>query len=365
MKRNNSTAWICLFLALFILPSLLFPLVKGHINTENTENRTLALFPSFAADSFEDFPADFEDYYNDRLPFRNQLIRLNNTLQYALFRQQDINGVAIGQDGWLFYCSEEAGNPVNQSLGCWHFTDDQLAEIAESMQRTKDALEKQGKEFVLFIPPNKETVYMEKLPAYYEQENEYTSSDQLVDYLAEHTDVTVVYPKAELLAFKEANPDIQLYRKLDSHWNNAGAYLGARALCRALNIELPELTALTLERIQLTSGDLAVVMNAAVVDTDTDYELSGFSELESEALKEDAESEFIFETPGADRRRIFIARDSYSLALVPILSRLFEGSVFVHHSNFVPAQLDEFDADIYVLEIVERNIYQIPQYAVK
>ena len=73
-------------------------------------------------------------------------------LQYFLFRQQDINGVAIGRDGWLFYCSEEAGNPVNQSLGCWHFSEEELRTMAESMQGTKDALAKRGIEFVLFIP---------------------------------------------------------------------------------------------------------------------------------------------------------------------------------------------------------------------
>ena len=364
MKRNNSTAWICLFLALFILPSLLFPLVKGQINTENTENRTLANFPSLSSSDFEDFPAGFEAYYNDRLPFRNQLIRLNNTLQYALFRQQEINGVAIGRDGWLFYCSEEAGNPVEQSLGGWHFTEEQLERIAESMQRTKDVLESQGKEFVLFIAPNKETVYMEKLPAYYERADEYTSTDQLADYLAAHTDVTVVRPEGEILDFKKEHPDIQLYRKLDSHWNNAGAYLGTRALCRALGVELPELTELDMERVQLTEGDLETVMNAAVTDTDTDYTLSGYSSLETVTLKDDAQSECIFETKGADSRRIFVSRDSYSIALAPILSSQFEKAVYVHHSNFTPSQIDEFDADIYILEIVERNIRLIPQYAV-
>lgn len=364
MKKKNAVMWLCLFVLLFIVPQLLYPFVKPYLNNANTENRTLAEKPSLTADGFESFPADYEEYYNDAMPYRNQLIRLNNTLQYFLFRQQDINGVAIGRDGWLFYCSEEAGNPVNQSLGCWHFSEEELKNMAESMQRTKDTLAERGIEFVLFIPPNKETIYMEKLPSYYEQQDEYTATDQLVDYLGEHTDVTVVYPKAELLEYKEKHPDEQLYLKLDSHWNNLGAYIGAKSLAAALGIDMPEAESLGITKVQKTSGDLAVVMNAAVTDVDIDYELSGITELTSEKIKDDEQSEMVFMTAGADKRRLFVARDSYSIALAPIIATQFESSVFVHHTLFSQDKIFASDADIYVLEIVERNEYQLPLYAV-
>ena len=364
MKKKIAFGWLCLFAALFILPSLLWPPVKPLFDSENRENRTLAEKPALRAESFESFPADYEAYYNDALPFRNQLIRLNNTLQYFLFRQQDINGVAIGRDGWLFYCSEEAGNPVNQSLGCWHFSEEELRTMAESMQGTKDALAKRGIEFVLFIPPNKETVYTEKLPSYYERQDEYTATDQLVDYLREHTDVTVVYPKAELLAYKEQHPDTQLYLKLDSHWNNLGAYIGARSLAAALGLKMPAPEELGLKAVQKSTGDLATVMNAAVTDVDTDYELSGFSPFTAEKIKDDVESELVYSAPGADRRRVFMARDSYSVALAPILAAQFEQSTFVHHSLYSQDKIFAADADVYVLEIVERYEYQLPMYAV-
>ncbi len=364
MKKKNAVMWLCLFAVLFILPQLLYPIVKPYLDTENTENRALAKKPTLTLDSLESFPADYENYYNDTMPYRNQLIRFNNTLQYFLFRQQDINGVAIGRDGWLFYCSEEAGNPVNQSLGCWHFSDDELKTMAESMQLTKDTLAERGIEFALFIPPNKETIYMEKLPSYYEQQDEYTATDQLVDYLREHTDVTVVYPKKELLEYKENHPDMQLYLKLDSHWNNLGAYIGAKSLARALGIEMPDADSINLTKVQKTSGDLAVVMNAAVTDVDIDYELSGITELNTEKIKDDEQSETVYLTRGADKRNIFVARDSYSNALAPILASQFENSAFVHHTLFSQEQIFAADADIYVLEIVERNEYQLPMYSV-
>lgn len=364
MKKKNAILWLCLFALLFILPPLVWPLVRPLFDSENRENRNLAEKPALTAGNFEDYPAEYEAYYNDTMPFRNRLIRLNNTLQYFLFSQQDINGVAIGRDGWLFYCSEEAGNPVNQSLGCWHFSEDELKTMAESMQKTKDTLAKRGMEFVLFIPPNKETIYMEKLPSYYEQQDEYTATDQLVDYLEEHTDVTVVYPKEELLEYKENHPDRQLYLKLDSHWNNLGAYIGAVSLAKALGIDMPSPEDIVLKEIQKNTGDLATVMNAAVTDVDIDYELSGITGLKTVKVKDDAASETVYSTPGADRRSVFVARDSYSIALAPILATQFESSTFVHHTLFSQDRLLSADADIYVLEIVERNEYQIAMYAV-
>lgn len=364
MKNKNAMIWLCLFAVLFIFPPLTWPLLKPFFDSENRENRNLAEKPALTAESFESFPAEFEAYYNDSMPFRNQLIRLNNTLQYFLFRQQDINGVAIGRDGWLFYCSEEAGNPVNQSLGCWHFTGEELKTMAESMQKTKDTLAKHGIEFVLFIPPNKETIYMEKLPSYYEQQDEYTATDQLADYLHEHTDVTVVYPKAELLAYKEEHPNTQLYLKLDSHWNNLGAYIGARSLAKALGLEMPAPEEIGLKELRKNTGDLATVMNAAVTDVDIEYELSGISSLLTEKIKDDEESELVFSTKGADPRKVFVARDSYSIALAPILASQFEETVFVHHTLYSQDKIIAADADVYVLEIVERNEAQLPMYAV-
>lgn len=364
MKKKSAMVWLCLFALLFILPPLTWPLLKPLFSGENRENRNLAEKPALTSENFESFPAEYEAYYNDALPFRNQLIRLNNTLQYFLFRQQDINGVAIGRDGWLFYCSEEAGNPVNQSLGCWHFSEEELQTMAESMQTTKDSLAERGIEFVLFIPPNKETIYMEKLPSYYEQQDEYTATDQLTDYLRAHTDVTVVYPKEELLVYKAKHPDRQLYLKLDSHWNNLGAYIGTRSLAKALGIEMPAPEELAMKEIQKNTGDLATVMNAAVTDVDTDYELFGISPYTAEKLKEDAESELVYTAPGADRRHVFVARDSYSIALAPIFAAQFEKSTFVHHTLYSQDKVLASDADIYVLEIVERNEYQLPMYAV-
>ena len=50
------------------------------------------------------------------------------------------------------------------------FTEGELTQIAAQLTVTAEWLEKQGSEFVLFIAPNKETVYGEDyLPAYYKK----------------------------------------------------------------------------------------------------------------------------------------------------------------------------------------------------
>ena len=60
--------------------------------------------------------------------------------------------------------------------------------------------------------------------------SEKDNTDQIVEYLKTNTDIRVVYPYEELMRFKEKYPDEPLYYHLDTHWNELGAYIGAKAL---------------------------------------------------------------------------------------------------------------------------------------
>ncbi len=299
-------------------------------------------------------PKEYEDYYNDNLPYGNQLIRFHNSIDYFLFRQSSNENVVIGQSGWLFYCDSADGNPVEQSLGYWHFTDDQLQLIADNLMETKRILESFDIEFVLFIAPNKETIYMDELPDYYEADNHYTCTDQLVDYLADNTDIRVVYPKSDLLDARKKNPEQLLYCKLDTHWNNAGAYIGAKSLAGELGIEMPPPEEIRWEEFSVSGGDLANMLNITIKDGDIGYVFSDTASFE--LLEETDESGVIYYAPGTDSRRLFVQRDSFALAMMPSLAAQFEDSMWVHRNDFELQQVFDFNTNIFVLETAERYV---------
>lgn len=363
MTKYKSVMWITIFLMITASPIFTYFFLGQYVDSKNYENRNMASKPILTAENYELFPKEYEAYYNDNLPFRNQLIRFHNSIDYFLFKQSSSERVAIGKNGWLFYCDKTNGNPIEQSLGYWNFTSSQLQTIANNLMSAKRVLESQGIEFVLFIAPNKETIYMDELPDYYEVKSSYTSTDQLIDYLTENTDIRVVYPKQDLLNMKK-NLNMILYHKLDTHWNYAGAYIGAKSLAEELGINMPSLNEISLKSISTSSGDLTKMLNITIKNGDNDYNISDISTLNTINEKKDFDTELIYHTAGADPRKLFVQRDSFSTKLAPSLSTQFEHSMWVHKKYFSQQQLFDYDADIFVLELVERNEKELIKFKI-
>lgn len=363
MTKYKSVMWITIFLMITASPVFTYFFLGQYVDLKNYENRNMASKPILTAENYELFPKEYEAYYNDNLPFRNQLIRFHNSIDYFLFKQSSSERVAIGKNGWLFYCDKTNGNPIEQSLGYWNFTSSQLQTIANNLMSAKRVLESQGIEFVLFIAPNKETIYMDELPDYYEVKSSYTSTDQLIDYLTENTDIRVVYPKQDLLNMKK-NLNMILYHKLDTHWNYAGAYIGAKNLAEELGINMPSLNEISLKSISTSSGDLTKMLNITIKNGDNDYNISDISTLNTINEKKDFDTELIYHTAGADSRKLFVQRDSFSTKLAPSLSTQFEHSMWVHKKYFSQQQLFDYDADIFVLELVERNEKELIKFKI-
>lgn len=364
MSKRKKIAWIALFLIIIVAPSVTYFFLEQYVDTTNYENRNTASKPIFTLENYKDYPSEFENYYNDNIPYRNLLIGLNNTIDYYLFHQSSSDQVLIGKDGWLFYCNSEDGNPVEQSLGYRSFSDEQLRKIADTLMDSKRVLESRGIEFVLFIAPNKETIYEEKLPDYYERKKAETNTDQLIEYLRENTDLRIVYPKEALLREKQENPGVFLYQKLDSHWSNAGGYVGAVCLAEELGVDMPSLEQIALETVPLSTGDLAQMLNISVKDGNIDYNLSGFSNQPVQQEKWDFATEFIYHTSGMDSRNLFVKRDSFSTALAPYIASRFENSCFMHKDCYNQQQIFDYDADIFVLETAERYIDDLGDFRI-
>lgn len=356
MQRNKIITWIVIFMVITVSPAFTNFFLEGFLDSENYENREKAEKPVLTLRNYRTFPQEYESYYNDNIPYRNQLIRLNNAIDYYLFKKSSNKNVVIGKDGWLLYENEGDGSALSQSLGTWRFTEKQLQKIADNLKKNKQFLENQGIEFVLFIAPNKETIYIDERPDNYEIVNSETSVDQLVKYLEENTDIRVIYPKQELMQAKEARPDMPLYHKLDTHWNNLGAYIGAESLAKELGVNLPSVNEISLKPVKSSVGDLSEMLNVEIKNGNLDYDISGISDLTTETVKSDFFTEYIFHTKGADSRRLFVRRDSYSTALAPSFSPMFEDSMWVHMQNFNQQQIFDYKADIFVFETVERYI---------
>lgn len=213
-----------LFLLVLTAPAVTFPVVRNFIDSENHENRRFAEAPQFSFTEMPSFPGQFDEWFNDYLPYKNQLV-MTNTMKNDLLgvgttAMEYMTGSMVirGKDNWLFYNAEKQQS-FNDYLCNNLYEEAELAEITKSYVRLQEKLKELGIELVVFYATNKEQIYPEYMPSSIVPVGTYSRTDQLVDYLRANTDIPTIYTKEALLKEKEGR---QLFYKYDTHWNNLG-----------------------------------------------------------------------------------------------------------------------------------------------
>ncbi|MEZ5038565.1 MAG: hypothetical protein R2828_01680 [Saprospiraceae bacterium] len=232
------------------LPLLFFGLIGfywmdhyAHIlpQMELQERRVLAKKPQLKLSFLDPFPKDYEAYYNDHFYWRNNLIRLNNYINYYTFKQSALpEKVLVGKAGWLF----KAGFQLDIYRGKFQFTEQQLGQIAQELTRRKLIVEASGAKYYLTIPPQKHSIYPEYLPAGVKKLNEKTCTQQLIDYLQQKTDISYI-DLFEPILEKKAQTDTLLYYQTDHHWNDITGLLAAQVILKRLRVDFPSIEPLS------------------------------------------------------------------------------------------------------------------------
>ena len=360
------------FLLLFIFPTCAFELWGDHFDQTNFEKREPAEKPVFSIDTIEEYPRAYEAYFNDSLPFRNQLITANSLLNLRLFQISAVDYVLFGKDKWMFYnpVALENDDPMGDYYGSNLFTPEELDAMASNLIAARDSLNEQGKEFVVMIAPNKVCMYGDAfLPDDMQRENTYTTADQVFDYLSAHTDLTVVYPKQQLFSAMEQYPDYPFYYKTDTHWNNLGGYIGTQMLLEQVGIATPPIEEYNVVITEKYAGDLAIPLGLqACMKHDNMYVLDDYrkDQIVNESLNyEGSVKVTCSSTTNADERAFFMIQDSFAAAMIPYLNKQFNTCSFAHIDKFTPDLLQKYPSDIVVVEVVERFVWKLMDFKVE
>lgn len=360
MKNKNTfnkVILVALFCILIITPNIAYKFVKEE-NKKNVENRTLSEKPELNIDTYNEYPALYEEYYNDNLPFKSDLVRLNSLIKFKYFDKSPADYVIKGENGWLFYDSKYKNDhdTIADYQGTNKYTKEELEEIAESLKSKKEFLDEKGIEFCVFIAPNKSQIYYEYMPSYIYKNEDKSKADELVEYLRENTDINVVYPKDELLYYKE-NFEYDLYDKTDTHWNNIGAYIGFVELMKAMNPNYEHLDVNELKLIAeaFTKGDLAAMINLTGELRDVYFTVHNFkTDIKVELTEDKGNSLKRYESTNKNGKKLLAYRDSFAVKLIPYLYKEYEESAFVWGAAYNEEQIEQEKPDVVILEVVER-----------
>ena len=174
--------------------------------------------PIRRADDWVDWDADYN----------NPKVKFTEIVEGLIARD-----VYVGKDGWLFYTDS-----IDNYLGTDLYADTMLRRIAKQMQGRADWCEENGITFYFMIAPNKNTIYPEKMMSSM-KEGEQKRIDQVYDYLRENTTVKCIDVRDALIAEKNANPTVDLYYPLDTHWNNHGGFIAYQTIMDTIKQDFP------------------------------------------------------------------------------------------------------------------------------
>ena len=118
------------------------------------------------------------DYIADHFALRQEMVTANAALQTTLLSTSPAEDVIYGKDGWLYY-AETLNDYQNHAT----LTEEEAAQIAQTVADMQAYCEAQGATFLFTIAPNKNSLYPENMPARYLQSDSPGNYELVAPYL--------------------------------------------------------------------------------------------------------------------------------------------------------------------------------------
>ena len=350
MKKKDIIL-IIIIISFIYLPTILFFFLEEKTDKYDYEKRTLNKKPSLNIKTLSEYPKQYEDYYNDHIPFKNEIRTIRSKILYKYFKTGNNISIIVGKDGWLFYNSNnsEKYNSISDFRNTTSFSENEKIIIKDNLEKLNNKLFKKNIEFYLLIPPNKENVYSDYMPKIITRKNgHYSKTEDLINYLNNITNLKIIYPK-NILINNRKNCDT--YFKYDTHWNNYGAYLTSIELLNEMGTTLNYNNSINITKTDY--GDLAR-MNI-MLDKLT-YKMPVIDFYNNIKYACSTQKEFhncTSNNPINDKTILFIG-DSFRELMIQYLAKVYKNSIFIHYDYYNEDLIKKYNPNIVVVEVTER-----------
>jgi len=276
------------------------------------------------------------DSFLDNIPVKETFAQFNTDFTRKLTGSQYINStqVMLGKNDWLFL---KATQEDYEHINC--FTEQEKMQILNQLLKQREILNKAGIEFVIYIAPNKATIYPEYMPDTIQPGNAVSRAEDLINYIRDNSDLKVIYPKNELLAAKDIAP---VYYVTDTHWNDIGGYIGTQVFTEEVfGFKDKLLSNMVTMKEEYREGDLSRIGGVSDIYREYKY-YSIYDTVLNDNLSTD--------------ERVYFVGDSFRASMQYYMSYYIDNIEFVHYDDFSLLDMCEYNPDVVVWEIVERNI---------
>jgi hypothetical protein len=262
--------------------------------------------------------------------------------------------VIEGTDGWLYFGYDMQGKcePAQS-----------LTTVVSNLNRLKAAVQQSGRQFVLFVAPDKSSVEPQHLPATYAGKSCASAVDtkfwQQMDL-----SVGAVDPRPELQA-AAAQSGQPVYFPQDTHWNYTGGLIMTRELAEAIQPTVSDTWRVSPGKRWSGPADLPAMLAQQGTNTSTQYRLAPDGTIDrTRPVPSDAESPVTvhsdFPVAGMVTARTTMIDDSFAQYASLLFPATFADLTTVSPEIAAADPAAEADrmvhSQVVVVEVVERNL---------
>lgn len=339
-----------LFLAAFLVLSLCpFAGMLFTGASAARANEVLTAKPSFTnKDGTFNFNClnDLSDYFADHFAFRQELITAEAGLEAAVFGTSASEEVLLGKEGWLYY-RVTLDDYQGQNL----FTERESFAAARCLSLMDEYAAQNGTQLLFTVVPNKNALYPQSMPSFAVKNTQPGNPERLGKAL-----------QAEGVAYLDlyvvlSSQEVQLYQRLDSHWNNLGAALAHDAIMTSLGIPSePYYDPAKFTVSETHEGDLYAMLYPAGTEKDIQYLPAWEWSFTYDKPIRSAEDQTIRTSCAGKQVSLLMFRDSFGNTLYPFMAESFGTACFSRAMPYDLTTADAENADVIVIEIVQRNL---------
>ena len=346
MKNQKYLCFIGIVWVVLILP---FVGMTFWATNETTENTELAKWPQWKKEDGynQAYLQEMGTYFEDHFAFRQAFVTANAVLRAKVLHTSATDQVVLGDKDWLYFSGTLA-----DYTGTNLFSEREQYALIHNMKLMQSYIEAQGSQCLFLIPPNKNTLYDENMPYYY-QKGETSNLQQLSQKFAAegiaYLDLYEIFRQQEEV----------LYFQRDSHWNNQGALLAYTSLMEQIGRTSD--TYETYRNVprhveQNHVGDLDEMLYPLAVQLEADTVFDKTPDFVYINDVTDNMDEWIETKNPKQTGSILMYRDSFGESLLPFVADAFGTGYFSRLVPYNLLQVEQYRPDVVVIEKVERNL---------
>lgn len=296
--------------------------------------------------------------------WKGDLIGLYSSFRFKI-GDRVYNTALVGKDSWIFYTG-------SNSVQDYQKTDDldknTLTVLMGQLSQLSQKLKEEGKILLIVIPPNKSTIYPQYMPDEIPVLGEKSRLDQFVEQAKLNNAINIIDLRPILL---NASKMQDVYFKVDTHWNDVGAYYGYHEILSFLSRYDSRLVSHPLADYEyvrqgdLTNPDLPLVLGIPPINEEYWTLVPKFPAQRTHALNiRLLDGGYISQLTGEDsglpqllvfHDSFYSARTSLSHFMEPHFSKI-TGILFTQDPKIWSLDwIRQEDPDFVIVEIVERN----------